>query len=281
MRTYTGRRCGHVGNACQRGDHHYKARRQSNLTLVFVAGDFQNGDSDRFANETRGLSSVVVAFQSAGGIALEGMAISENIRNGGFATYVASGATCASACGVAWLGGKRRAMSANARIGFHAAYHKTGYGTTEDSGMTNAVLGAFLSQKLGLSYLAVAYLTHESGRNNLKWLTPDDARKVGIDVEVIEMNAGAPAPQYSVPAVPRGSWPGTPAAPPQDDGWVDYPHGDGWMPEPQQPAYAPQQPAYAPPVYAPPPAMYGAPVYRAPMCCMPMQRPMMMPRVAQ
>jgi hypothetical protein len=135
--------------------------------LVFVSGDFQNGDNERFANETRGLSSVVVAFQSTGGIALERHGDKRKYSESRLTNYVASGATCACARGIAWLGGKRRAMSANARIGFHAAYHKTG-GTTEDSGMTNAVLDAFLSRKLGLSYLALAYLTHESGPTNLE-----------------------------------------------------------------------------------------------------------------
>ena len=172
-------------------------------TIIYVVGDFQLGDEKRFAEISA--SQAFVSFRSPGGNAIAGMAISETIRNRGFITYVASGATCASACGIAWLGGKRRVMSANAQIGFHAAYRKTAYGTTEDSGVTNAVLGGFLTKELELPLEAVIYVTRESGPNNLEWLNPDDARKVGITVEQQEWQIVPPglSARYQPPAPPQ------------------------------------------------------------------------------
>ena len=56
-------------------------------------------------------------------------------------------------------------MSAEARIGFHAAYNsKTG----QDTGLGNALVGAYL-RRIGLPYSAVIYIS-QAAPNSMSWL---------------------------------------------------------------------------------------------------------------
>jgi hypothetical protein len=84
---------------------------------------------------------------------------------------------------IAWLGGTPRLMSAEARVGFHAAYsNKTG----QETGVGNALVGAYLN-KIGLPYSAVIYIS-QAAPNSMTWLSIADAEKQGIDVE--PLNSG-------------------------------------------------------------------------------------------
>jgi hypothetical protein len=53
--------------------------------------------------------------------------------------------------------------------------------------MGNAILGSYLT-RLGLSYSAIAYAT-QARPNEMKWLTADDAKRVGIPVITVDLNA--------------------------------------------------------------------------------------------
>src|SRR3954463_10911563 len=106
----------------------------------------------------------------------------ESIRLRNFASIVLTGSRCASACAVAWLGGTRRLMGEQARIGFHAASNADG----RETGIGNALLGAYLN-RIGLPYEAVMYITAASP-DRVTWLDLKAAREVGIDVAVIEQN---------------------------------------------------------------------------------------------
>ena len=69
-------------------------------------------------------------------------------------------------------------MSAEARVGFHAAYSSE---TGQETGVGNALIGAYLN-KIGLPYSAVIYIT-QAAPNSMTWLSIADAEKQGIDVE--------------------------------------------------------------------------------------------------
>src|SRR4051812_6687493 len=71
---------------------------------------------------------------------------------------------------------------------WRAAYVTEG-GQVRESGAGNAVVGAYLNQ-LGLSQNAIAYLTSPPP-DSLQWLTPNDARQLGIEVEVYEPSVAA------------------------------------------------------------------------------------------
>lgn len=150
--------------------------------LVMVEGDLELTDIEGFRSKVAPISKATVAFRSDGGSLLAGIRIGMLIRVKNFTTIVPDGAQCASACAVAWLGGARRFMGANARVGFHAAYVQKAGGTTE-SGPGNAVLGAYLDQ-IGLPEDAIVYIT-QAAPNSMRWLNMDEAALHGIDVALL------------------------------------------------------------------------------------------------
>ena len=148
--------------------------------------------------------NAVVMLNSIGGSTFAGIEIGKAIRLKNFATVVPEGFMCASACGLAWLGGVRRFMSGKARVGFHATYETQG-GQPEVSSVGNAAVGAYLSQ-LGLPLSAIAYIS-EAKPSEMQWLTFADARSVGIEVEPFEIAANASPPQPETSGGPsRPDW---------------------------------------------------------------------------
>jgi hypothetical protein len=147
-------------------------------TLVLVEGVFSVDDFEQFRKKVSTISKAVVAFQSDGGSVVAGIGIGRFIRLRKFVTVVGDGMRCASACALAWLGGSRRLMGADARIGFHAAYNAE---SGKETGVGNALVGAYLSQ-IGLPDRAVVYVT-QAPPDSMTWLTISEAQQVGIDVD--------------------------------------------------------------------------------------------------
>jgi hypothetical protein len=73
-------------------------------------------------------------------------------------------------------------MDQNARIGFHAASRSD---TGAETGLGNALVGAYLAKEIGLPYEAIAYITKASP-NSMTWLNLEDANKYGIQVRLID-----------------------------------------------------------------------------------------------
>jgi hypothetical protein len=148
--------------------------------LVTVVGSLDQSDIDHFRTVTSSLSKAIVAFESPGGSLLAGIEIGTQIRLKGFATLVSNGSICASACGIAWLGGVKRLMGPTAKVGFHAAYVvKDGVQTETSAG--NALAGAYFN-RIGLPDRAIIYLT-QAAPEDIKFLNFSEAAALGIDVE--------------------------------------------------------------------------------------------------
>jgi hypothetical protein len=120
-------------------------------------------------------------LNSPGGNLVAAFDIGEFIRLRGWSTYVSD--ECDSACAMIWLGGAQRFITPNARIGFHAASVNG-----QETGVGNVALGAYLN-RIGLSHEAVIYAT-QSGPDTITYLTPSEAKRVGIEVSVVEPGAG-------------------------------------------------------------------------------------------
>ena len=192
-----------------------ESQSKGQLSSVLVDGKLEPGDGDQFRLKTGSLSNAVVSFRSDGGSVVAGIQIGEIIRAKGFTTSVSRDARCASACALAWLGGTKRLMSAESKIGFHAAYNVR---DGRETGVGNALIGAYLN-KIGLRYSAVVYITQAAPRS-MTWLTAAEAKKHGIDVELAGStqvaNAPAPVVLSTAPAPPRSASPGAgPAAAPE------------------------------------------------------------------
>ena len=146
---------------------------------VSIQGTFVLNDDDDFRAKTATLTQAIVLLESNGGNLLAGLRIGTLIRQRGFSAVVASASHCASACALAWLGGKVRYMGEGARVGFHAASRNAG-GLRIESATGNALVRAYLSQ-LGLRSDAITYVT-KSGPASMTWLTTADAQRLGFEV---------------------------------------------------------------------------------------------------
>jgi hypothetical protein len=163
------------------------------LNLISITGQIEHGDSDRFDEIVAPLTGpTVVVLRSPGGIVVDGLDIGLSIRRNGYATAV-SDDICASVCGLIWLAGSQRFLTENSKIGFHAASDEHG----QEIGAGNALVGAYLS-KLGLSYRAIVYLT-DAPPDDMQWLSPEDAEKVGITYSLIKPPKSEPRPFITQP----------------------------------------------------------------------------------
>jgi hypothetical protein len=151
------------------------------LPAIGIYGSIEAADVDRFKELASTLNNAVVFLRSGGGKMAPAIQIGEIIKAKGYTTIVRE--VCASACALIWLAGSHRFMTATARIGLHQAYTVAG----QADGLGNAILGSYLT-RLGLSYSAVAYATQASP-GEVKWLTVDDAKRVGIALIVVDPNA--------------------------------------------------------------------------------------------
>jgi hypothetical protein len=173
------------------------------VNIVKLTGDITEGDSDQFIRITTSLAGkTVVLLDSPGGLIGEGLTIGDAIHRSGYATAVPNNTTCASVCGLIWLAGSPRLLTKGSKIGFHAAYRADG----TESGQGNAIVGSYLTY-LGFSIPAIMFLT-ESPPDDMKWLHPADATRVGITYSLIESHQQEaepfiPSPAPTVTAQPR------------------------------------------------------------------------------
>jgi hypothetical protein len=164
------------------------------LSLIFLTGELELGDEEIFIDRAVDMERAIVVFHSPGGNLFAGLRIGEAIRLKGFMTWVPDGYECASACALAWLGGRVRYLSPEGRIGFHAAFEISDAGPRE-RGLPNAQVGAYLN-RLDLTSRAI-YCVTSAPPESMTWLTIEDAQECGIDVE----RWGDP--QERIPAPPR------------------------------------------------------------------------------
>jgi hypothetical protein len=155
----------------------------SGSVIVEVVGPIVGGDSLAFKNKIDDLERALVVLRSPGGSLREGLAIGALIRQKGFVTAVAEDTFCASACALAWLGGRTRLMRETSKIGFHAAYVKGG-SYKRESGVGNALVGAYL-RDMGLSLEVIEYVT-SAGPDEIQWLSFRDAIRLGIGAHSYE-----------------------------------------------------------------------------------------------
>jgi hypothetical protein len=151
------------------------------LPVIGINGDIDGADVDRFRQLSSTRNNAVVLLRSTGGKMAPAIQIGEMIKAKGYTTIVKN--YCASSCALIWLAGAKRVMTPTAHIGLHQAYKSGG----QADGAGNAILGSYLT-RLGLGYAAIMYATQASP-DEIKWLTVDDAKRVGIQVIVLDWNA--------------------------------------------------------------------------------------------
>ncbi len=170
--------------------------------LILISGEIFRGDDERFATLAGATADdATVVLDSIGGNLVAGLRIGSAIRMRAWRTAVPDGATCASSCGLAWLGGVRRMVGHQARVGFHAAYIEGPDGIKREAGSGNALVGSYLG-RLGLTDAAVIYLT-SAPPEGAAWLTEATARDVGVRAEFAYFTAPGRALASVLPRPPE------------------------------------------------------------------------------
>jgi periplasmic protein-like protein len=147
--------------------------------IFAILGPITNGDYEKLVSLTNHLpyGQAVIFLNSPGGVAYEGIAIGEYVRNKGFTTAVAPIDECDSSCAIIWAAGKYKSASfPGSKIGFHALYNPI---TFEQSGKGNAKLGAVLG-RWGYSDSAIEFMT-EKGHDTVNYLDKNKAYLYNID----------------------------------------------------------------------------------------------------
>lgn len=154
----------------------------SEQVTIQITGPIKDGDDLRFADAVEPYEGALglVVLDSPGGSLQAGLSIGAQIHELRFDTIVGAAHECYSACALIWLSGAQRNLSVASIIGVHAAYTLDETGQPWTSGSANASLGGFLNE-IGIPEPAIRYIT-EAGANDILPITPEIARRLGIDV---------------------------------------------------------------------------------------------------
>jgi hypothetical protein len=143
--------------------------------LILVKGQLVKDDDVKFSTLADAQKTPAVVFlESRGGLVLAGLQIGRAIRRHGFATAVADNAVCASACAIAWMGGKQRFMGFYARIGFHAAMAPTPDKMVASS-LANGAIGSYYYE-MGVTDPTVIAVLTTTPPQEMRWLSINDGQ---------------------------------------------------------------------------------------------------------
>src|SRR5229473_7744688 len=145
-------------------------------TIALLNGELADGDAGRLRDTIRGSTSSGrpvsgIRLNSPGGSLLEGVRLAGVIQNAKIATVIASGATCAAACFVAFIAGNQKFVSATAMVGVPGAAN-----SQDAAGEVPAIVRVV--KELGLLDAIVEKMI-AAREDQVIWLTQDDLRAMG------------------------------------------------------------------------------------------------------
>jgi hypothetical protein len=167
---------------------HPNASSMPAVTAVLAVGEIAQGDTKRLAaflarQEVRQNTAVYLA--SPGGSLYEGMRLGMFFKNRRIKTVVEGDGVCASACALAFLGGRDkqgrpwRSSSSNSLLGFHA-FSSPG-SSLQDANETQAVVSDVLSYGREVDApLELLILNFSTPSDAMYWLDEDEICSLGI-----------------------------------------------------------------------------------------------------
>jgi hypothetical protein len=154
---------------------------RENRTIALLNGELAEGDASRLrdiirASMSSGRPVSGIRLNSPNGSLVEGVRLAGIIHVAKIATVIASGATCASACFIAFVAGNQKFVSATATVGVPGAANRLGQDAAgeipsivrvvKDLGLLDAIVEKMLA-------------AHE---DEIVWLTQDDLRAMGATI---------------------------------------------------------------------------------------------------
>jgi hypothetical protein len=158
------------------------------VTAILAVGDIEEGDVARLSDFLSGVEirrNVAIYLASPGGSLYEGMRLGMFFKENRIKTVVEGGEICASACALAFLGGRDnqgrpwRSSSSNSLLGFHA--FASADSSLQDENETEMVVSHVLAYGREVDApLELLILNFATPSNTMYWLDQDEICSLGI-----------------------------------------------------------------------------------------------------
>ncbi|MBX9751862.1 MAG: hypothetical protein K5Q68_19890 [Roseococcus sp.] len=145
---------------------------------ILIQGEIDRDTLAKFTEALRQSPRARIVLDSPGGSVMPALEIGRIIRQRRLATFIPERALCASACGLIWLAGTPRELSAQALVGFHAAATISEGGRRSVSAPANAIIGGYL-RELGFNDEAIFEMTRAPPRG-MNWFNTARLNALGI-----------------------------------------------------------------------------------------------------
>ena len=167
---------------------HPNASSMPAVTAVLAVGDIEDGDVERlsdFLSTVEIRKNTAIYLASPGGSLYEGMRLGMFFKENRIKTVVEGNQMCASACALAFLGGRDnqgrpwRSSSSNSHLGFHA--FSSADSTLKDENETQMVVSHVLAYGREVDApLEVLILNFSTPSDDMYWLDQDEICSLGI-----------------------------------------------------------------------------------------------------
>lgn len=160
-------------------DREDKGNPRNTAQSIWLSGEIAPGDADRVREliaeaRRQGRTFFAIYLDSPGGSLMEGLRLGQTIREAGAVTVLLSYSTCASACILAFAGGKGRMAYRGARLGVYGA-SESGRETT--AAMAGTLAMARLASRLGVPDAIVTKIIM-TPPESMTWLTSEEIGEV-------------------------------------------------------------------------------------------------------
>lgn len=166
------------------------------VTAILAVGDVETGDVERFLAFLAGSprrDNTAIYLASPGGSLYEGMRLGMLFKKLSVKTVVEGGRDCASACALAFLGGRDgngrpwRSSSSTSRLGFHA--FSSADSPLQDESETQLVVSQVLAYGREVDApLELLILNFATPSSSIYWLSVDEICSLGIKLWDVEGN---------------------------------------------------------------------------------------------
>ncbi len=139
-----------------------------------LKGRLGSGSYDRFRKSVTRMKPVLIVLDGPGGRLLEAILIGREIRRRGIATAIRKNRTCASACAVIYLSGRKKYAGQGAAIGLHSA--------SDGEGHRDVAANRFMLNYLGKVGVPAPLLRSvlTAAPNTMRWLDERDRNSLNI-----------------------------------------------------------------------------------------------------
>jgi hypothetical protein len=167
---------------------HPNAMSMPAVTAILAVGEIEEGDVDRlsgFLSTVEIRKTVAIYLASPGGSLYEGMRLGMFFKDNRIKTVVEGDQICASACALAFLGGRDnqgrpwRSSSTNSLLGFHA--FASADSSLQDENETQMVVSHVLAYGREVDApLELLILNFSTPSGEMYWLAQDEICSLGI-----------------------------------------------------------------------------------------------------